>query len=163
MPLETNGLIVFLFLGCLVSVILAVVIIATSRLLRWQPVSASTLLLGGHALLGGGHVAAQWIVKHQRTTVYIDISRTGLPDTWMLVNNTWFTSRLARRPISYNPLTPNQTKIGQHLSMKAQYIPSLHALSTIATIGVGFVAFYIGARSSHIYTIVIYIVSLHVR
>jgi hypothetical protein len=162
MPLETNGLIVFFFIACLVSIILAVIIIATSRLLRWQSVAASTLLLGGHVLLGGGHIAAQWIVKRQRTTVYIDIPRTGLADTWMLVNNTWFTSRLARRPISYNPLTPNHTRIGQHLSMKQQYIPSSHALFTIVAIGVGFVAFYIGARSSHIYTIVIYIVSLRI-
>jgi len=159
MPLETNGFIVFLFIGCLALATLCVVIIATSPLLFWQSVAASTLLLGGQILLGGGHVAAQWIVKNQRVTVYIDIPRAGLAGTWMLVDNTWFTGRLARRPISYHSLTPNQTRIGQHLAMKGEYIPTLHALFVLTAIGVGFVAFYIGARSSHIYTILIYIVS----
>ena len=160
MPLETNGFIIFLFIGSLALTMLFVVIITTSPLLVWQSVPASVLLLGGQIILAGGHVAAQWIIKHQRTTLYIDIPGTSLADTWMLVDNTWFTSRLARRPISYHPLTPNETRIGQHLSMKGRYVPALHALLTLAAIAVGFVAFYIGARSSHVFTILIYIVSL---
>jgi hypothetical protein len=159
MPLETNSSIIFLFIGSLALSMLFVVIIATSPLLGWQSVPASILLLAGQVILAGGHVAAKWIIEHQRTTLYFNIPRAGLADTWMLVDNTWFTSRLARRPISYHPLTPNETRIGQHLSMKGQYIPALHALLTLAAIAIGFVAFYIGARSSDIFTLLIYIVS----
>ncbi|TFK38960.1 hypothetical protein BDQ12DRAFT_722813 [Crucibulum laeve] len=157
MTLETNASIVLLFIFFFSVISVAVVVFATSPLLQWQSTPASVLLLGGQLLLASGHVAAQWIIKHQRHTVYIDIPRNGLSETWMLVDNTWFTSVLARRPVSYKALNPNHLYIGQHLSMKRKFIPTSHALLTLIAIGIGFIAFYVGARSSNVFTILIYI------
>ncbi|KAF6754062.1 hypothetical protein DFP72DRAFT_900282 [Ephemerocybe angulata] len=152
MPLEQNALIVFAFNIAFTVVPVAFVAISATKLLGWQTPQAAALLLGGQALLGAGHYSAQWILKRLRTSVYVDIQKTGFADTWMLVDNTWFTSTLARRRLSFNPLAPNTVRVGQHLSME-DFIPTWQALLTLFAIGGGFLAFYIGARSSHLWVI----------
>ena len=150
MPLETHAGVVFLFITALIVLPTAVIVIAATPLTNWQTPAASALLFGGQAVLSTGHFLAQWVVKRQRRTVHLDIPRQNLSDSWMLVDNTWFTSTLARRRLPYNPLSPHTVTIGQHVDMK-EYIPTWEALVTLVTIAIGFLAFYIGARSSHLW------------
>jgi len=158
MPLETHAGVVFLFITVFTILPTAVIIIAATPLTNWQTPAASALLFGGQAILSTGHFLAQWVVKRQRRTVHLDIPRQDLSDSWMLVDNTWFTSTLARRRLFHNPLSPHAVTIGQHVVMK-EHIPTWEALITLVTIAIGFLAFYIGARSSHLWVILFEIVS----
>jgi hypothetical protein len=157
MPMETNPWIIFVFGTTSVLSFLTVVVISTAR--QWQTVPAAFLLVGGQAVLATGHVAAQWSLKHQRKTIYLDFPRGGFSDTWMLVDNVWFTSMLARRPLKGDSKM-SHIKIGQYLEMKNMYIPTWQAILTLSAIGIGFIGFYVGAKSSNVYTILVYIVSV---
>lgn len=157
MPLEQNSLIVLSFNAIFTVVPITFVVLATIPLLDWQTPRASALLLGGQLLLSFGHFLALWVLRRQRTSAYIDLPRRNFSDYWMLVDNTWFTGNLARRRLSYNPLSPHIIRLGQHVSM-APYIPSLQALVVLGAIAAGFLSFYIGARSSHLYVVLFQIV-----
>ena len=158
MPLETHPGVVFLFIAVFTILPTAMIVIAATPLTNWQTPAASILLFGGQAVLSAGHFLSQWVIKRQRRTVHLDIPRQSLSDSWMLVDNTWFTSTLARRRLWYNPLSPNTVTIGQHVNMK-EHIPTWQTLITLVTIAVGFLAFYIGARSSHLWVILFEIAS----
>ena len=158
MPLETHPGVVFLFIAVFTILPTAMIVIAATPLTNWQTPAASTLLFGGQAVLSAGHFLAQWVIKRQRETVHLDIPRQNLSDSWMLVDSTWFTNTLARRRVWYNALSPHTVTIGQHVNMK-EHIPTWEALITLVTIAVGFLAFYIGARSSHLWVILFEIAS----
>ncbi|KAF7335177.1 hypothetical protein MSAN_02351000 [Mycena sanguinolenta] len=155
MPMETNPWVIFAFGGASTLAFLSVVIVST--IYKWQTVPAAFLLVGGQAVLATGHVAAQWTLRRLRTTVYLDFPRSGFSDTWMLVDNVWFTSMVARRPLIGISKT-DHLRVGQYLEMKSRYIPTWQAILTLVAIGIGFIAFYVGAKSSNAYTILMYIV-----
>lgn len=157
MPLETHAGVVFLFIAVFTILPTTIIIIAATPLTNWQTPAASALLFGGQAVLITGHFLAQWVIKRQRNTVHLVIPRQNLSSSWMLVDNTWFTSTLARRRLLHNPLSPHTVMIGQHLNMK-DHIPTWEALITLVTIAIGFLAFYIGSRSSHLWVILFEIV-----
>jgi hypothetical protein len=159
MPLETNTTIVLLFIAFYTIVPTAIIVIAATPLLGWQTPAASALLWGGQAILSIGHFLAPLIIKRQRTSVHVDVTRDDFSSSWMLVDNTWFTGTLARRRVHHNPISPHTLRLGQHALMKSEYIPTWEALLTLLTIAIGFLAFYIGARSSSLYVILSEIVS----
>ncbi|KAM6495937.1 hypothetical protein JOM56_008643 [Amanita muscaria] len=157
MPLETHAGAVFLFIAVFTILPTTIIIIAATPLTNWKTPAASALLFGGQAVLSTGHFLAQWVIKRQRNTVHLVIPRQNLSSSWMLVDNTWFTNTLARRRLLHNPLSPHTVTIGQHLNMK-DHIPTREALITLVTIAIGFLAFYIGSRSSHLWVILFEIV-----
>ena len=158
MTLEQNALVISAFIAVFTIVPTAFVVISATPLLQWQSPISAALLIGGQALLGVGNFLAQWVLRLQRISAWVQIPREGMSDTWMLVDNTWFTGRLARRRLPRNPLSPNTITLGQHLRMEP-YIPAWQALPVMFTIALGFVTFYIGARSSSLWVILFEIVS----
>ena len=151
MALETNPTIVLLFISMFIILPVVVDVIAATSITNWQEPAATALLLGGQGILALGHFLAQMVPKRQRRTVHFDIPRQDFSGTWM------FTSQLARRRLSRNPLSPYTARIGQYLSMKPS-IPTWQVLATLFTIVIGFLAFYIGARSSNLWVILFEIV-----
>ncbi|KAG2004235.1 hypothetical protein CC2G_002812 [Coprinopsis cinerea AmutBmut pab1-1] len=151
MPLEQNSLIIFAYIAFFTIVPIGFTLAATHPL-GWQEARASALLLGGQAVLSLGHFLAQWVLGRQRTSVYVELPRRNFADSWMLVDNTWFTGNLARRRVSNNSLAPGRMTVGQHVSINP-VIPAWQALVILLAIAAGFLAFYIGARSSHLYVV----------
>ena len=166
MPLETNPSIIYLY-GCFfVASFICVAFLACSRILLWQSPISSGLLVAGQALLILGHVTAQCAVKSQREILKVRISVEN-PTHWLMVDKTRFTSA-ALRPLtvprrssffrrSYNNRTAFVT-LGQYHRFSNKYIATWHASLVLSALILGFIAFYIGGKSSDVKTIVIYIV-----
>lgn len=156
MPMETRPWIAYTSAVIFISTTVAMVL-ATTYILGWQSSSAAALLLGGQFSLGIGQVIAQLIVQRQRTTLYQHIPTPGLDMTWMLFNNSW-DSVFFHRPVTTTRFLVNHITIGQHVTMKQTYIPTWQVVLTSSAIILGFVAFYVGAKSAHVGTVTIYIV-----
>lgn len=155
MPLETNSFVIYLY-GVLFAVgFLSIAILAP--ILRWQSTLSSALLVGGQAVLMTGHAAAIFIVKHQRNKIRIRIPRTGLGAQWTMIDKPRFTSFLVQRLFSFTTTSPNQVTLSQYRSFKHQYTVTWHAILTLIMLVSGFIAFYVGGKSSNVKTVVIYI------
>jgi hypothetical protein len=157
MPMETNPIVIYLYGGFFALSFLSVAILAASPLLSWQSPIASTLLVGGQAFLVLGHVAVRSMVISQRKTLKIPIPKTGLGQHWMMINKTRFPSALARRPYSFSPLFPDHVTLSQHHSLNSNFVVTWHTLLTLVALVAGFIAFYVGGKSSDIKTVLIYI------
>ena len=157
MPMETNPIVIYLYGGFFTLSFLSVAILAASPLLSWQSPITSTLLVGGQAFLVLGHVAVRSMVISQRKTLKIPIPKTGLGQHWMMINKTRFPSALARRPYSFSPLFPDHVTLSQHHSLNNNFVVTWHALLTLFALVAGFIAFYVGGKSSDIKTVLIYI------
>ncbi|KAF6754135.1 hypothetical protein DFP72DRAFT_900477 [Ephemerocybe angulata] len=147
MPLEKSPMSVLIFIAAFTT-IPTFVIVSASAIRPWQSIWATSLLLGGHFLLSAGHFFAQYAIKNLPERVSVDIQAGGFSDTWMLVDNTWFTGTLARRRILKSPKSKN-IQILQDVSMESR-IPTWQGLIILLTISSGFLMLYLGARLSHI-------------
>src|SRR5262249_1742525 len=112
---------------------------------------------GGQAILVFGHVLAQHLVRSRREILRVSIPRTGLGTRWMLIDKPKFTTSLARRPYSSSNLHRSHVVLSQCLKYKGRYAPTWRVLITLVALIVGFLAFYIGGKSSSIQTIAVYI------
>jgi hypothetical protein len=151
MPLETNPFPIYIYGSFFAASFPAIAILAASPLLSWQSPLSSALLVGGQTILVFGHVAAQYIVKCQRITHHISIPRADPKLDWMMVDRTKFASSLSRRSF------PASVVLSQHYKFKRRYVAAWHALLTMAALTTGFIAFYVGGKSSDVKTVVIYI------
>ncbi|KAF5337133.1 hypothetical protein D9611_003053 [Ephemerocybe angulata] len=147
MPLEKSPMSVLIFIAAFTT-IPTFVIVSASAIRPWQSIWATSLLLGGHFLLSAGHFFAQYAVKRLPERVCVDIQKGGFSDTWMLVDNTWFTGTLARRRVSKSPRSKT-IQILQDVSMESR-IPTWQGLIILLTISLGFLMLYLGARISDI-------------
>ena len=158
MSLETHPGLPMLFLGFFGSAFLAIPILASSPLLSWQSHLPSAILMGGQTLLVLGCVAATYIVKLQRDTPKFKIYKYSLGDQreWIIFDKAKSPSSFVRRPF---PATPGaHLALGQHLRFKTKYVPRVYAVVTLLATVIGFVCFYLGAKSSDTKTVLIYIV-----
>jgi hypothetical protein len=162
MPLETNPSIIY-FYGCFfVASFISVASLACSRILLWQSAISSGLLVAGQTLLILGHVAAQYAIKSQRETLKVTISVEN-PTHWLMIDKTRFTSAAALRPLTVpsrrrrlHAGTPLVT-LSQYHDFSSKYIATWHASLVLSALILGFIAFYVGGKSSDVKTIAIYI------
>jgi hypothetical protein len=155
MPLETNPSAIYLYGSLLVASFVSVAFFACSRILDWQSLISSALLVGGQALLVVGHVAAQYSIKTQREILQVRISVKNTRN-WAMIDKARFTSAVALRPIHCS--RSHNVTLGQYHGFRRKYIKTWHALFILLTLIVGFGAFYVGGKSSDIRTVAIYIV-----
>lgn len=154
MPLETNPSIIYLY-GCsFVASFVSVAFFTGSHILLWQSPISSALLVGGQLLLILGHVAAQHAIKSQRETLEVRIPMRETTH-WSMIDNTRFASAVARRPF---PSHSSTLTLGQYHRFGSKYIATWHALPVLSALILGFIAFYVGGKSSDVKTVVIYIV-----
>ena len=155
MSLETHPGLPMLFLGFFGSAFVAIPILASPHILSWQSHLSSGMLMGGQALLVLGCVAARYIVKLQRNTPTFDIPKRGQRE-WIMIDKAKSPSFFVRRPF---PAAPGaQLALGQHLRFNTNYVPRVHAVVALFATVVGFICFYLGAKSSDTKTVLIYIV-----
>jgi hypothetical protein len=157
MNLETRPIVVHLH-GLFFGIgFLSVAILAARPPLSWQTPLSSTLLVGGQALLVLGQVGTQYLVKHKRETLEVRIPSTGLGTHWMMIDSTKFTRSLARRRYTFPASSRDHIVLRQHHRLKGNFVESWKALLTMFILATGFLAFYVGGKSSHIRTVLIYI------
>src|SRR5262249_18701181 len=157
MPLETNSFFINLYLVFFATSFLSVAFLSASPLLAWQSFISSALLVGGQTVLLLGHVAALYSIKYQRETRQVSISARDLCDHWMLINRSWCTTTPVRRPLWKRKKGKSIAVLSQHYSFRGNFINTWHAVFVLLALALGFIAFYIGGRSSNIKTVVIYI------
>ncbi|THV00530.1 hypothetical protein K435DRAFT_837226 [Dendrothele bispora CBS 962.96] len=157
MVLETNGWICYVSNAVFLTLFCAVAIITASPLLGWQSPLASAFLVGGQIMLTLGHTFVHVLFRRLRRQSMITIPKRDVAATWTLVDNTWFVSTVARRPISLPTLDGSHITLGQYISFKRPYLPQTQALLGLFVIAVGFIVFYVGARSSDFRTVLIFI------
>ncbi|TRM59381.1 hypothetical protein BD626DRAFT_508143 [Schizophyllum amplum] len=153
-PLETRGVVVYVAGAVLVAAMM--VVAAGAALLRWQTWITSALLVGGQLAMAAGQVAARGMVTRQRETRTAVLPAKGVAPTWMLVDNTWFTSCVARRP-STLLCKGKEVVLTQHYRLKSNLIPRRHALAALILLIGGFVVFYAGARTSDSRVVLIFV------
>ncbi|KAK7471251.1 hypothetical protein VKT23_002658 [Stygiomarasmius scandens] len=157
MVLETNGWICSISSATFLTLFLAVAVLTASPLLGWQSPLASAFLFGGQIILTLGHTCVHVLFRRLRRQTTITIPSQDVADTWTLVDNTWFVSALARRPVSLRTLDESHITLGQFVAFKRPYLPRAQALFGLLAVAAGFIIFYVGARSSDYRTVLIYI------
>jgi hypothetical protein len=156
MSLETNAIILYLY-GAFFVLSFASIAVLAGPVLGWQSSLSSALLLGGQVLLALGHVAAKYIVQYRRETLKVRIPRSGLGTHWAMIDKPRFTSFVAERPYSFTSLHADDIVLSQRYQLKGTFVVAWHALLTLFTLSMGFLAFYVGGKSSDIKTVLIYI------
>ena len=176
MPLETHSFVIYAYIATFLLGFLSVTYLAASPFLLWQTPLSSALLIGGQLLLVAGHCAIPLGIQYQRKNFKVSIAtyqptdepnapqsaqRGVTPITdwnqWVLVNKPRFSSFVARRPLRPSKHPPNHVTLSQHFEFKQRHVRPTHTLVALLAVCVGFIAFYIGGKTSNFRTILIYI------
>jgi hypothetical protein len=157
MTLETNPIVIYLYGAFFGLGFLCIAIFAAIRPLSWQSPLSSILLVGGQTLLIFGHVATQYLVKYKRETLEVRIPPNNVEPHWMLIDKTKFTSSLARRPHSFTTSPRGHIILRQYHRLQGNFVVAWQALLTMLLLTTGFIAFYVGGKSSDVKTVLIYI------
>lgn len=157
MPLEVKPVLIYLYVGVFGLSFLAVAILAASHPLSWQSPLSSALLLGGQVVLALGHALTRSIVQNQRKTLEVQIPRMGLGKQWMMVDRTRFPSAVAQRPYPFSHFLPDHVILSQHHSLKGNFVVRWQAVLALTALVVGFIAFYVGGKSSDVKTVLVFI------
>ncbi|KAL1697440.1 hypothetical protein GGG16DRAFT_41248 [Schizophyllum commune] len=156
LPLETRPYILYISIGGFLIVFLVIAVFTASPLLDWQSPQASALLFGGQLVLGLAQTLTHVVIKRLRTAKTVRIPTMGVVPDWQLVDSTWFINALARRSLAPSR-RGNHFQLGQHYRFSRLLISRWEALLTLFLLIIGFLAFYIGAKSSDVRTVIIFI------
>ncbi|KAL1699519.1 hypothetical protein EV121DRAFT_216059 [Schizophyllum commune] len=156
LPLETRPYILYISIGGFLVVFLVIAVFTASPLLNWQSAQASALLVGGQLVLGFAQTLTHVVIKRLRRVKAVRIPMTGVVPDWQLVDSTWFINNLARRSLAPSR-RGNHFQLGQHYRFSRLLISRWEALLTLFLLIIGFLAFYIGAKSSDVRTVIIFI------
>ncbi|KAL1740448.1 hypothetical protein HDZ31DRAFT_85425 [Schizophyllum fasciatum] len=156
LPLETRPYILYVYTSAFLLIFFVVAVFTASPLIKWQSPQASALLLGGQLVLSLGQTLTHVIIKRLRTSKTVKVPTRAIVPEWQLVDNTWFTSALARRSLAPSTFD-GYVHLGQHHRFSRTLVFRWEALLTLLLLVVGFLAFYIGAKSSDVRTVIIFI------
>uniref|UniRef100_D8PRE3 BRCT domain-containing protein n=1 Tax=Schizophyllum commune (strain H4-8 / FGSC 9210) TaxID=578458 RepID=D8PRE3_SCHCM len=156
LPLETRPYILYISIGGFLLIFLVIAVFTASPLLDWQSPQASALLFGGQLVLGLAQTLTHVIIKRLRTVKSVKIPAAGVVPDWQLVDSTWFINSLARRSLGPSR-RGDHFQLGQHYRFSRLLITRWEALLTLFLLIIGFLAFYIGAKSSDVRTVIIFI------